>query len=350
MFEIEPSSKANQQFYKKVSDSFIMPSLIQLEKNIYALVFRLMKLLPARHIIIEALKNGEIQQDSIIIDTSSGTFALGLGLICCEMDLKFRIFGDPVIDKNLIHMLQDLGGDVHLVNKSNNPGAYQKERLKQLHNFMEKESKSFWARQYDNLNNFNSYACVTEFLLSTLGNNITLIGAVGSGGSTGGIISGIRKKNINAKLIGVDTFNSVLFGQPDGKRILRGLGNSIMPKNLHHDLYDEIHWIDANEAFFYTRWLYKNKGLFCGSTTGAAFQVTSYLASKKSNETFVFIAPDEGYRYLDTVYNDDWIKIQGFYNQELTLQPTKVTHPLEAKPSWSFIAWDRRPYSQVLGV
>ena len=143
-------------------------------------------------------------------------------------------------------------------------------------------------RQYDNLDNYKSYAVVGEMILNVVGSMVNVVGTVGSGGSTAGIIKAIRLKNMNAKLIGVDTFNSVLFGQPDGKRILRGLGNSIMPNNLNHSCYDEIHWVAANDAYYYTKWLFKNKSIFCGPTSGAAYQVANYLA-KKIHKRHIFL-------------------------------------------------------------
>lgn len=206
----------------------------------------------------------------------------------------------------------------------------------------------YWTRQYDNLDNRKSYEPVGKLIVSALGHNIHLVGTVGSGGSSCGIITSIRRYNKSAELIGVDTYNSVLFGQPDGQRDLRGLGNTIMPENLVHELFDEIHWVSANDALYYTRQLHKRKALFYGPTTGAAFQVANYLANKDRKKIYVFIAPDEGYRYQDTAYDDSWLKEQTFYNQMITECPIEVLSPLEAAPPWSFLKWNRRKLKDVL--
>ncbi len=340
--------KANYLF-KKVSDSILLPRIIHINSNLYAAIFSIMKLLPAKHIISEAIKRGDIREKCTIVDTSSGTFALGIGIICAELGFPFKIFGDPAIDPILIQRLEDLGGSVHICRNPKNPGAYQKLRLEALNNFISNNKLSYWMKQYDNLDNLRSYQIVGELILNLLGPNINIVGTVGSGGSTCGIIKSIRTKNIHTQLIGVDTFNSVLFGQPDGKRLLRGLGNSIMPKNLDHTCYNQIHWVSVNDAHYYTQWLFKNKSIFCGPTTGAAYQVAQYLAKKNQNEKYLFIAPDEGYRYLPTVYNDSWCKKQEFYKTEITQEPVQVETPTEAKEPWSFIFWNQRSYKQVLG-
>lgn len=341
------SLKRQNAIYQRVSDSLLLPTIIQFQDNLYGLIFRLMKLLPARNILFKAREDGEIKNNFTIVDTSSGTFALGLGLICCELGLKFKIFGDPAIDQNLIRVLQDLGGSVHRIEKSKNPGAYQRERLTALNSFIENCNKSFWTKQYDNPANKESYYVVSDLINSALGKDVNIIGPVGSGGSTGGIIDPLRQCNEEAQLIGVDTFNSVLFGQKDGRRALRGLGNSIMPQNLDHTLYDEVHWINANLAFSKTRWLHSKKGLFCGPTTGAAFCVADYLASKNPNRKYVFIAPDEGYRYLETIYSDPWLKANKFSKRVVESKPIEVSHPLEANPPWAFIKWGRRALEMV---
>ncbi len=335
--------------FKTLSDSILLPKIIHINANLYAAVFSIMKLLPAKHIIAEAIRRGDIQENYTIVDTSSGTFALGIGIVCSELGLPFKIFGDPVIDPVLINRLEDLGGSVHISRNPKNPGAYQRLRLEALNNFISNNKLSYWMGQYNNIDNVESYQTVGDLIIDLLGADINIVGTVGSGGSTCGVIKAIRKKNVHSKLIGVDTFNSVLFGQPDGKRILRGLGNSIMPQNLDHRCYNQIHWVSANDAHYYTRLLFKSKSIFCGVTTGAAFQVANYLATQNPQQKYLFICPDEGYRYISTVYNEDWLKQQDFYKPEITQTPYQVEVPCEAKEPWAYLNWNNRTYSEVMG-
>jgi cysteine synthase A len=62
----------------------------------------------------------------------------------------------------------------------------------------------------------------------------------------------------------VDTFNGVLFGLSDGRRQLRGLGNSIMPRNLEHTQFDEVHWLDGTTGFGATPLLHQRHAVFGG--------------------------------------------------------------------------------------
>ncbi len=340
----------NKNYFQRYSESIMLPKIIKLKSNLYVAYFKIMKLLPAKIIIEEALRREEIKEGSTIIETSSGTFALGLGIICAELSLPFCVFSDPAISKVLSQRIQDLGGKVYFSSHTDVSGSYQKQRMRALENYLSENKLSYWTKQYDNLDNSRAYKTVADSLLKIFGiTRINLVGTVGSGGSTGGIISGIREKTMSSTLIGVDTFNSVLFGQPDGKRVLRGLGNSIMPKNLNHQLYDEVHWISANYAFHYTRKLHREFGLYCGPTTGAAYLVASYLAQFNKNENYIFIAPDEGYRYETTVYNDRWLNRHYKVRFPPISCPLEVQFPYEAKEPWSFINWGRRQYKEVIG-
>lgn len=144
------------------------------------------------------------------------------------------------------------------------------------------------------------------------------------------------------KLIGVDTHGSVLFGQLDAPRRLRGLGNSLIPDNLDHTAFDEIHWVTAAEAFAATRALHRKHALFMGGTSGAAYLVARWWAARHPAATVVTVLPDEGYRYQDTIYCDDWLRQQGLRLVRLPEEPVLIDHPLDAPAVWTRLAWDRR--------
>lgn len=331
----------------KFSDSILLPNLIRVKENLIIAKFELMKILPAKHIIETAIRQNQINPDVPIVETSSGTFALGLGIVCAELGLPFFIVSDPAIDAVLEQRLLHLGGKVQILSEAilkNNP---QEMRLNILKEYMQDHPEAYWTNQYDNLENQYAYAAFSDYLMHKLGKNFTLVGAVGSGGSTCGTIKKIRESNTTVRLVGVDTFGSILFGLPNQKRILRGLGNSIMPKNLCHHYFDEVHWVRASDAFFYTKKLHSEKALFCGPTTGATYQVAQWIADKNPNEMVVFMSADTGYRYQDTVYNDAWLnknKLIFPADQD----PVQVEHPSEVSSSWSYLKWEQRYYHEVV--
>ncbi|MER8714276.1 cysteine synthase family protein [Mesorhizobium sp. M1295] len=334
------------------SDAYVLPSVIRCETNLYVAQFAFMKLLPAKYIIEHALARGTLTHGMKVLETSSGTFALGLAVVCRERGFQLEIFTDPVMDKGLENRLNSLGVKVFIITEKAKQGGYQRSRLDALEARMRQSGRScFWPRQYETPDNPAAYKLFADQISEMLGPDITLVGSVGSGGSTCGTIERLRQKAPGARLIGVDTFNSVIFGQTDGERKLRGLGNSLVPKNVKHELYDEVHLISAPLAFAATRTLHERHAVFAGPTSGASYIVGRWRARQYPEETIVVICPDEGHRYVEAAYDREWLKQNGCLNEGDPLDaPATENHPSTALPPWNRYLWRRKSREAVLNV
>ena len=185
--------------------------------------------------------------------------------------------------------------------------------------------------------------------MRTFGKIDCLVGCVGSGGSLCGTGMFLRAVFPHLVIIAVDTHRSILFGQPAGKRVLRGLGNSLIPGNLRHDLVDEIHWVGAYPAFCEARRLLRAHGIFQGPTSAAAALVGSWAASSRPGARVAIIMPDEGHRYTETVYNDAWLaSLPGWpYKPPSEPRLLRTVEPA-SEADWTWFPWARRGLDQVL--
>lgn len=335
--------------YGSQTEAMYVPQLIRLKENLVVAAFRLMKLLPARYVVMKAYREGRIDPKLGIVETSSGTYALGLGMICAELKLPFHIVSDPAMDETLRRRLEDLGGHITIVSDDQSGAKLQTQRLAVVHEHLERYPGTFWPCQYHNPENREGYRIFADQLRHHLGDNFTLVGTAGSGGSTTGTVEFLREHNPDIDLVGIDTFGSALFGLPLGPRMLRGLGNSLLPENLRQELYDEVHWVTAAEAFYHTRRLHRETAQFMGPTSGAAYQVADWLAARSPERTFVFIGADEGNRYADTVYNDAWLREQGLFLSEPAAEPMTAETLQDVTPPWARMIWGRRSYEEVAG-
>ncbi|BBP02515.1 cysteine synthase family protein [Sulfuriferula nivalis] len=329
-------------------DAVLYPKLFKLQDNLYAASFFLMKLLPAKFILDNARKEGKIRPGSTIAETTSGTFGLALAMLCNHYGYKCILVSDPVLDPLLKNRIESLGAVVDIVAEPSKVGGYQRARLDRLNEHLDKHKDSFWPMQYENHNNPSSYALLAEYFATALGKIDCLIGTVGSGGSMCGTSLFLRKVNPDMQAIGVDTINSILFGQPDGKRLVRGLGNSIMPAILDHTIFDEVHWLSAEETFAATRNIHKQHGLFVGATGGAAYKVAKHWADRHPKLTTVFICADEGYRYLDNVFDDNWVDAQNLNLNRAFPEPLITSSPLKEMKQWTMMDWGRRTLQEVI--
>ncbi len=340
----------NHQIFLNYSSSISSPKLIKISPNLTVALFELMKLIPAKYTILKALKEKRLDPNCPIVETSSGTYALGMAIVCAELKIPFFIISDPIIDDNLKSRLEELGGKVQIVSSCTSSVDVQIIRLNALNDFLRNNPKAFWPAQYDNPENRESYYDFAELLLDKCGKDFTLVGAVGSGGSTCGTIERLRKDSNDIELIGVDTFGSTLFGLEKKPRKLRGLGNSLLPKNVMHHYFDWIHWVSEECAYKSVRKLHSNTGLFCGPTTGAAFHIANWYSKTNKDKQIVFISPDPGHRYVNSVYNDAWLQSNDVDLLKDFSRPMHVKKLSDAVEPWSYFHWDRKPYQEVIKI
>jgi cysteine synthase A len=338
--------------FDEATEAYQMPRLIRLEPNLYAACFTLMKMIPARFILRKAAQDGELAPGTVIVETTSGTFGLALAMQAVHMNHRLILVSDPVIDERLYRRLADLGAVVERVpaTASGGAGGYQAARLERLAQVRSEHPATFCPEQYSNPDNPRSYAAVAELLLECLGQVDCVVGPVGSGGSMCGTVSYLRTVVPECRAVGVDTHSSVLFGHADGPRELRGMGMSLMPANLDHRIFDSVHWCAPAPAYAATRQLHQRHALFMGPSSGAAYLAARWWARANPGALTVVMLPDEGYRYQDTVYDDEWLGARGHLGQPLPSEPVTVSEPARPQGSWTEYDWARRSYAEVMAA
>jgi cysteine synthase len=328
-----------------------LPRVIRLRDNFSVAAFGLMKLLPARFMLDRAEERGELRPGSTVLETSSGTIGLGLAIVCRLRGYDLAIVGDPAIDPALHRRLRQLGTRVEICREPNPVGGFQQARLDRLAQLRDEYPRHHVLGQYDNPDNPVAYGVVAELIAELVGIPDCLVGAVGSGGSTGGTAMFLRQAAPRLRLIAVDTPGSVIFGQPDRPRLVRGLGNSILAGNVWHELYDEVHWVDGATTFHATRMLHSRHCLYMGPTSGAAYLVADWWARRNPDAVVVALLPDEGHRYQDTVYSDDWLTAAGVpaaLTGNVPDAPEEVSAPGDGADGWYRMEWGRRRLDEVL--
>jgi S-sulfo-L-cysteine synthase (3-phospho-L-serine-dependent) len=348
---VPSTTAAPSRLHSSIVDATELPRIIRLSGNLYAAAFSLMKLLPARYILDRARAAGLLAPGTPVLETSSGTFGLGLALVCRLRGYPLTIVGDAAIDAELQTRLEMLGARVEIVAENGHPGGIQGARLDRVAELHREQPAAFIPDQYSNPDNGRAYEIVADLVLDTMGPVDCLVGPVGSGGSTGGLAAALRTARRSMRMIGVDTHGSTIFGHRQAPRLLRGLGSSIHPGNVSYPAYDDVHWVTAAEAFRATHALYRDHALFMGPTSGASYLAGAWWARHHPGDKVLMILPDEGHRYQQTVYSGEWLSAQGIDMTPRSApdEPALVTHPLDARFRWSRLAWGRRGYQEVTG-
>ncbi len=301
----------------------------------------------ARQAIWEAKRSGILREGAPIVETSSGTMALGVALVGTYLGHAVHIVTDPRIDPITLAKLRSLGAQVHVVERMNERG-WQGARLERLDQLMVQYPDAFWPRQYDNPANPAAYADLASELLDDLGTVDILIGSVGSGGSLCGTARVLREAMPHLRVVGVDSVGSVIFGQPDRPgRLQGGLGNSLVPKNVDHGQIDEVHWLNDEEAFAATLRLAASEQIFAGNSSGSVYAVAGWLSRQTPAGTrIVAILPDRGDRYAETIYNPSYREEKGVRNLHLPESPQEVPYGTPVT-SWSYARLGRAGAEQA---
>lgn len=291
----------------------------------------------AKHVLLEAKRTGILRDGAPIIETSSGTMALGLALVGTYLGHEVHIVTDPRIDPITLAKLTATGCTIHRVEKMTTTG-WQGARLERLHELMALYPTAFWPRQYMNPANPRAYTTLAWELLEDLNTVDILVAAVGSGGSLSGTAQALLAINPQLRVVAVDAVGSVIFGQPDRPhRLQGGLGNSLVPGNVNFSLIDEVHWLNDQEAYAATLELATAEKIFAGNSSGSVYAVARWLSGRVPGHTnIVAIFPDRGDRYFHTIYNEAYRKEKGVADGAFPTAPNEIFYTTPVS-TWSYL-------------
>lgn len=339
-------------------DHLCRPAVVRLQPNHYAAKFDLMKIVPARHIVEHALATGELKPGGLVVESSSGTFALGLAQVCTTLGLKLTLKTGP-LEPIVAWRLKHLGAHIDTVETdAGNLREIQEQRFALVEQTLKDVPGSYWTRQHDNPLHPAGYGPVAHAIGEQLGRVDILVATVGSGGSLCGFARPLREANPDLKVIAVDHNLSAIFGLTSERAYplceenwltMLGMGSDIVFPNVCHGMIDEVHWVPIAQMINTVHELHRSTGLFVGPTSGAALSVANWMARKHPESTVLTVLPDHGIRYIDTVYNPDWLRKRTDELKRTWSEPELCSSPTEVAGEWTRFPWGRRSYEQVLG-
>lgn len=287
----------------------------------------------ALYIIEEAERKGILKPGDTIIETTSGNtgFSIAMVSIIKGYDCILAVSSKSSPDK--IDMLKSMGAKVYVCPanvKSDDPRSYY-EVAKRLHNEIE---GSVYINQYFNALNTEAHFKTTgpEIWNQTNGKITHLVACSGTGGTISGTAQYLKSQNPDIKIIGVDAYGSVIKKYHETREFdaneiypyrIEGLGKNLIPTATDFDVIDQFIKVTDEDSAHTARELAHTEGIFGGYTSGAVVQAAKQLQEQSlwvESDVVVMIFPDHGSRYMSKVFNDKWMKDQGFMDE--TLKPS----------------------------
>lgn len=255
----------------------------------------------ANAMIEQGIKEGKINQDTVIIEPTSGNTGIGLAFVTAAKGLHLILTMPDTMSMERRKIVKALGAEIVLT-----PGrAGMRGAIEKAAQLKEEYGNAFIPQQFENEANPEIHKATTaqEIWNDTDGNVDIFVSSVGTGGTLTGTGEGLREKNPNVKIIAVEPATSaVLSGEKPGPHKIQGIGAGFIPKVMDMSLVDEVIKVGNEEAFETAREVAKSDGLLVGISSGAALWAATELAKRPENagKRIVVLLPDTGERYLST--------------------------------------------------
>lgn len=266
---------------------------------------------PALHMLGDAMEKGLIDADSTLIESSSGNLGVGLAQACAYLGLRFICVTDARATEMNRRILEAYGATVDVVTEPDpEVGTLLAARLKRVQHLLGTIPNSFSCNQYANPLNPGAHHQTIGEIMEALGGEVDFVFcATSTCGTLRGCADFVAEQDLPTQLIAVDAVGSVIFGDTPKPRLIPGHGAGVTPKHYRPGLEDDVVHVSDLDCIVGCRRLMRREAIFAGGSSGGLLYAVETMADQlPPGSTCVLVLADRGARYLDTIYDDDWVR------------------------------------------
>ena len=237
----------------------------------------------ALNMIQAAEKDGRIGPDTIIVEPTSGNQGIGLALIGAVKGYKTRIIMPDSVSEERRKLVKNYGAEVVLIHDEGNIGACIEKCMQTALQMAKDDPNVFVPQQFENEANSQAHREQTgREILKQAGKPIHgFCSGIGTGGTITGVGEALREQNPDILIWAIEPEHAaILSGKEVGSHIQMGIGDGVIPKILHQDVYQDIVIVTDEEALATARELAAKEGLMCGITGGTNVAAALRMAKK----------------------------------------------------------------------
>ena len=280
------------------------------------------KLKAATSMVEAAERDGLLRPGSVLVESSSGNLGVALSMIAASRGYRFVCVTDTRCNLATKRLMEALGAEVHTIVEPDPVSGFLGARLDRVRELLESDDRFVWLNQYSNSNAWKAHYRTTGPAIARQFPqlDVLFVGA-GTTGTLMGCARFFRQWHRRVRIVAVDSVGSITFGAQPARRMIPGLGTGVRPELLDESLVDDVVWVEESDTVRSCHRLARKGFLFGGSTGTVVSGATSWLRRHDPLEklTAVALAPDLGERYLDTVYQANWV--QELYGYDVLEEP-----------------------------
>ncbi|WP_197946707.1 2,3-diaminopropionate biosynthesis protein SbnA [Phytohabitans suffuscus] len=247
---------------------------------------------------------------SVVIESSSGNLAIGLAQICAYYGIRFICVVDPKTTRQNLAILRAYQAEIEMIGAPDPAtGEYLPARVRRVQELLASMPHAYRPNQYANpLNAAAQRQTMAEIVAALDGRIDYLFLSTGTCGTLVGCGDYLREQGLPTRIVAVDAVGSAIFGHAPGPRLIPGHGASVTPQLAGSAAPDEVTHVSDLDCVVGCRLLVNREAVLAGGSSGATVSaLLRYLPEIPDGATCVLIFPDNGDRYLDTIYSDDWV-------------------------------------------
>lgn len=258
----------------------------------------------ALQMIEEAEKRGDINQNSIIVEPTSGNQGIGLALVCAVKGYKAVIIMPDSVSEERRKLVRHYGAEVIVIHDAGGIGECIARCIAKAEELAANDPNVYVPQQFENVDNLRAhkYHTALEIVEDIECHIHGFCSGIGTGGTISGVGQTLKRLYPDLEIWAVEPENAaILSGGGIGTHLQMGIGDGLIPDILDQDIYDEICVISDEEALQTARDLASKEGLMVGISSGTNVAAAKRLARKLGpGKTVVTILPDTGERYFST--------------------------------------------------
>jgi cysteine synthase A len=267
------------------------------------------KLKAATEMVNAAERAGILRPGSVLVESSSGNLGVALSVLAASRGYGFLCITDRRCNVPTVRLMEALGSTVHVVDQPDPHGGFLGARIAYVRALCASDERYVWLNQYTNQGNWRAHYRTTAPAIARRFPQLDVL-FVGAG-TTGTLMGCARwfwQGRRRVRIVAVDAVGSVTFGGEARPRMIPGLGTSVGSPFLDMSYIDDVIHVEEADTVQTCRRLAARGFLFGGSTGTVVSGATRWLAQHDTRQlTAVAIAPDLGERYLDTIYQTNWL-------------------------------------------